>query len=428
MRGEDIMDFKNCEAFVIPFRVKEASAWKNVIQYLSKKETTPVEAICNSHVVSVDKEYYPIGRLEIVYTAKWNAISVFKEYWTEQETHYEKEIHYFDRWGNEHKQSGFDYYDSKSGKWKSGSWHPFKSNIKGYSGDASTRPWEPMEVTVTVTEDIPCERETGRKKNAGSINGNYIYQHSEGFPFFHSLFSDVKADMKIPYSEEAIQDGKKMEQVHPFSESDYNFVFSKAKSEAQDRCIKQIPGQAYANFRMEFDSNEVRQMWYYPVYHIIYEFQEQKYECFVSGCQEGYAYGKQEPEDASIENIKQEYDNKCSALNDKKKKYWYKFVWIFLGKMLVGGLLSIIMSIIGGTGSVIDKSSVLAIWCVAIYLYWKNYRDIKNTKKEIEKVVEANNNIVPLRQKKKNALLDVVLNDNLTDGEKAKKFEEILNS
>ena len=38
------MDFENTNTFVIPFSIKESSAWKNVIRYLSGKEITPVEA------------------------------------------------------------------------------------------------------------------------------------------------------------------------------------------------------------------------------------------------------------------------------------------------------------------------------------------------------------------------------------------------
>ncbi len=45
------MNFENRKAFVIPFSVQKSSVWKEVIRYLSEKETTPVEAIYNGIVI-----------------------------------------------------------------------------------------------------------------------------------------------------------------------------------------------------------------------------------------------------------------------------------------------------------------------------------------------------------------------------------------
>ena len=134
------MDFENCEAFVVPFGLNEKSAWKQVLCYLSKDKTTPVDVACHSRVVSIDRQYYPVERLEVNYIAKWSAISVAVKRWTEQETHYEQQVHYFDRFGEEHGEPGFDYFDAKDGRWKRGSVHFVQSKIRGYSGDASAKP------------------------------------------------------------------------------------------------------------------------------------------------------------------------------------------------------------------------------------------------------------------------------------------------
>ena len=440
------MDFKNCEAFVIPFSVPEASVWKKVIEYLCEKETTPIESICNSHVVSIDKEYYPVQRLEINYTAKWNAISIFKEYWTEQETHYEQQIRFFDRLGIEHKHSGFDYFDPKSGKWKSGAFNPIGSRIKGYSGNANTRQWMPKEVTVPVTENVSYERETGRKRNFGEIKGNQIYFHDKEYPFrmdlktlFPNLFSgifsdsDLTANGKISYSKEAVKDGKVIEQLKPINERDYDSALSVAKSNAKNQCIGQIPGQEYADFHMEFDSNDVCQMWYYPVYHVNYEFRGQKYECFVSGYGDASVKGKNDPEDASIESIKQQYDTQCSNLKDRKKKCLLEFVGLCLGicaaSILLIPLIGLDMLISTGiTGAIIFLVLSIPLVGVVVYLCKKKYEELNDLKEEITKIEEAKKNIVPIRQAKKRAIMDVILNDNLSDSEKAMKCEAILNN
>ena len=461
------MNFENREAFVIPFSVQKSSVWKEVIRYLSEKETTPVEAICHSRVVSIDKEYYPVERLEISYTAKWNAVSIFKECWTEQETHYEQQIHYFDRFGKEHEKSGFDYYDTKAKRWKSGALHPFASTARGYSGDALTKPWEPREVTVPVTENVSYEKETGRKRNSGEIKGNHTYYHDKEYPFpmhlenhadddlFSSIIfhSDSVENQKIPYSQEAVKDGMVIRQSKPLNENDVDTELSRAKSMAKKECIWKIPGQAYADLHMEFDSDEICQIWYCPVYHVIYEFSGQKYECFVSGNfrgsvgmqmksgnrlvsdeREDSVKGKIDPEDVSIENIKQQYDNEYSALKNRKKKCWLKFIWIWLGvcgiPIPIALLFMPLATIQNGIGIIIISivTSILPVVFVgtAIYLCWKNYKEIKNIKRELTQNNEAKKNIVPFRQAKKKTIMEIILNDNLSDSEKAMRCEAIL--
>lgn len=246
------MAFDNCDAFVVPFSLDETSVWKQALRYLSEDDETPVEAVCHSRVVSIDKEYYPVRRLEINYTAKWSAVSIFIEYWTEQETHYEQRIHYFDRFGEEHERSGFDYFDAKAGRWKSGALHPIKSRRKGYSGDAGTRPWTPREVTVPVTENIPCQRETGRKRTSGEVSETHLCQYAQGYPFESALASmfgssdfltfdfnsELTEDQKIPYSEEVLQNVKVIKQPCLLEESDLASELSKAKSEAKKKCVR----------------------------------------------------------------------------------------------------------------------------------------------------------------------------------------------
>lgn len=235
------------------------------------------------------------------------------------------------------------------------------------------------------------------------------------------MFSDLPENIKVPYSEESVKDGTVIKKTNPFNKKDFDSVFSKVKSDAENQCIRKIPGQAYADFYMEFDFDEVRQMWYYPVYHIVYEFKKQKYECLVSGCQEGRVYGKHDPEDISIQNIKQQYDSQYSNLKDKKKKCWLKFVWIWLGTCAVYTFLIpllgiLLFTVIGDVGLTIVPVLQIAFVGVVVYLCWTNYKNIKNIKKEIKKNNEA----------KKKAILDIVLDDNLNNSEKSVRCKTIL--
>lgn len=415
------MNFENIEAFVIPFSITEKTAWKEVSRYISEQETTPVEAVYKSKLVSITKEYYPVERLELDYTADWEATSIFMRYWTEQETHYEQRVHYFDRWGDEHENSGFDYYDTSSHKWKRGSFHFIKSNIKGLTGDPHTRPWDPREVTVAVTEEISCEEETGRKKNSGTLESNHVYHHDRDYPL-SAFLTKYDPEKKIPYSKESVKDGGIIEQSKPFAESDYNSALSNAKSLAKKDCIGLIPGQKYAGFQMEFNlTDSVCQILHYPVYHVRYEFMGQPYECFVSGYCENAVSGTPFPEDEPIENVRRRYREREYDLDSQKGKLRLKYLWIYLGVcagLLVTGLLSFV--------SIIEAIISLLTLGAGVYLTRKNINDIKNIKTEIKKTKEISENYVSIRQAKKKELLDILLNDNLSDSEKAARYEIVL--
>lgn len=50
----------------------------------------------------------------------------------------------------------------------------------------------------------------------------------------------------------------------------------------------------------------------------------------------------------------------------------------------------------------------------------------KNIKRELTQNNEAKKNIVPFRQAKKKTIMEIILNDNLSDSEKAMRCEAIL--
>ena len=417
------MSLENFKAFVIPFSIKEDSARKKLLHFLSIDEQTPVKSVCNSRIVSVKKEYYPVERLEIKWNAKWTATSIFMEYWTEQETHYEQQVHYFDRWGREHNSPGFDYFNPNTGKWEMGGLHPINSRIKGYSGDRSSRPWVPREVTVPVTENIPYERETGRRQSTGNVSENGNREHNAQYPLPITDWGEAEI---IPYSQEAIKDATVIGNAEPFSESEYNSFLADLKEEAKKKCIQQIPGQKYSNFRMDFNPGEIPKTntWYFPVYHIIYIFDEIEYEYFVSGYCEISACGKnQKPEDKAIQNAKQQYNAKCSELKDKKKKLWLNIFKVAIGCPVILFFLLIIPLMLQLPFLVFP---FLLLPLISAYLIWKNYKEIKIIKGEITKAEEAKNNIVPMLQSKKKAILDIVVDDNLSESEKEVKCNAIL--
>lgn len=426
------MNKKECSISLIPFDVDSVTAWHSLLKYLTMQNDTPTDIACESRLISSEKIYYPVERLTVNYKSQWEAVSIFKEYWTERETWLEQEIHYFDRFGMEHTKPGFDYFDRETGRWKSGTFNPIKSKIKGYSGSVDARPWNPKEVTVQKSRDVPYEREINRQNTSGNADGSLLKILTDQYPFFRSLYANYNGGERILYSNEAIE-GIEVQEAVLLDESGVNQVISKAKSKAKSKCINQIPGQEYTNFQMTFAHVIDREFWYFPAYKIIYVYKNEKFECLVSGCTVDSVYETIHPTDSDLENILQKKNKMKTQLGEKKKKIntdLFMSIVISLLVVFVGSpmLMSIVNSVVNNLFLIMVVNTAIVVGI--IYFAYKKIRakcsELKAVKLEISDVDKMHDDAIQNRQKKKNRIFEIMTDENLTDNEKKEKCESVL--
>lgn len=420
------MSEKTTKAEVIPFSVDSKSAWHSVLKYLAQKEDTPVDIACGSCLVSSERMYYPVERLTINYEAQWNATSIFMRYWTETRTWLAQEVHYFDRWGREHNKPGFDYYDSKKGKWKTGTFNPIESRVRGYSGSASARPWDPREVTVQKAEDVPCEEETGRRNSSGTVKDSILNVLSERYPFFEKLYGSYNNGERNAYSDEAVRGTAVGKVVLADGEKKKELV-AKAGNVAQEKCIQQIPGQKYANFSMGFKHEIDSAVWYYPAYKVVYKYQDKQYECLVSGCVVGCVYETAAPADDFLNTISQQSETRKKELNQSKKKATKQILiaGVVVELIAILGIFYNLVKITAGEGGKVGVIVWLVIAVSAIVFSRIMFAKRRRIKSDILNVDNEKETTVQNRQDRKMKIFDIMADDNLTDIEKEKKCKEV---
>lgn len=409
---------------VIPFSVDGKAAWRSVLRHLAQKEDTPMDIACESRLVSSKRIFYPVERLTVNYEAHWKAVSIFIEEQTE--TYTVQEVHYFDRWGREHNSPGFDYYED--GKWHNGSFHPIHSRTKGYSGSRDARPWDPRE--VTVEKERKWEEEIGRKNSSGTEKHSVLNVLDQRYPFFSTLYGSYTGGERIAFSDEAVQ-GAVVEEVILANDEKKKQLIAKVAGNAQEICIKKIPGQKYANFHMDFANDTDGEVWYYPAYKIVYMYQGKQYECLVSGCTVDRVYETTHPTDSVYDDLVNQTEKRASELVEQRKNATKTiaisiavglFVELIAALMVLHSLVSLFVNGISGfLGFVFWGAVAVGMG----YFVYKKYMERKNIVSEHENIHKEKENTIQNRQDRKRKILDIMTDDNLSDDEKKRRCKEI---
>lgn len=414
------MDEHMIKKEVIPFSIDSRAAWHSVLKYFIQKEDTPVDIACGSRFISCEMMYYPVERGKINYEAQWQAESIFIKQWTEMETCLKKEVHYFDRFGTEHEHPGFDYLDPKTHKWRSGTFNPITSRARGYSGSTGTRPWQPLEVTVEETREVLREKETGRENSSGTVKDSEIEVFAERYPFFKILYGNYKnGKERVPYSDEELKTAT-VDGVVLINGSQQMELINKAKDKAEKQCIGRIPGQKYRNFQMEFIIHDMSsEIWYYPAYKIVYMYQNETYECLVSGCTAEAVYETVHPTDNNYSNILSQVDIRSSELINQRKKST-KTIAIALIVEVISVLLAPLYFLLGTEGF-LQFIFWFAVMIGNGYFIYKEFLKRKKFVSEKENVHKEKDNLAQNRRERKKKIFDIMTDDSLNDDEKRER-------
>ena len=423
------MDVNIMSKEIIPCSIDSKVAWNSVLKYMIQKEDTPVDIACESRFISYEMIYYPIERVKINYKAQWQAESIFIRRWTETETYLKPEIHYFDRWGTEHKHPGFDYLDPKTHKWRSGTFNPITSRVKGYSGSVGTKPWTPTEVTVEATRENSYEEETGRENSSGTVNDSILDVLAERYPFFNILYGNYNSKERLPYSDEALKKAI-VDGIVLINNQKKNELVKKAENIAQKQCEGRIPGQKYRNFYMDFTYDISSEIWYYPAYKIVYMYQNRQYECLVSGCTVDCVYETAHPIDSTSSNLLSPANLRSSELIEKRKKVTKTIaISILIGSVVefisILMVLSKLISLFIGQGGFLGLFLWLAIMAGTGYFVYQKFLERKTIVSKNENIHAEKDNMIRNRQDRKKKIFDIITDDRLNNDEKREKCKTI---
>lgn len=366
---------------VTKFLKSEDDAKQQWLTILARSELVPIDVTYKAKC-EIRKEYYPYAEFDMDCSASWSATSI----WEHEEKYQEA-------------KSVTVYIDQKSG-----TEHSFAGK------DSDGRPYKPISKTVyetkkrTVVDNI--------ERTSGEVGPLYLTErvNISGSPSLMWPNNFSSSDF-IEVDEAYFKDY----QVMPVTEFDEDVV-EKAEDQALSKTknyVKgQVPGTRYEDLSLDsfYIDSEKRHDIYLAVYHVVYEYEGEQYECFLSGgnCEDDYKVISS-PVDDDIKDQSKKLEEGLS----KTSIFSMKSVFL-IGAFLFGtNALGLLVPSIGGPENAL--SLVVMLYCIARFVLMQmTHNDLK---KQEEQFTTGNKFM-------REQVLELVGNDSIPDSEKQRMIEK----
>lgn len=323
------------------FVKSEEEARKEWLSLLTDDETVPIDVAYRA-TYEIRKEYYPYAVYSISCSGEWSAKSIW-EHKEEYQVAREETV-FYDYQGNECKTGGRDteyrngrsiyherrpvsrtVYDTKT--------KTVIDNVQATYGDIG-----PLSLTEYVaTSNIPSLSWAQQVSNDQLVTVNDDY------------FEDFILEATTVSEEAATKEAR-----------------SDARSELADYARGDVPGDRFENFSLDSFSvqKSTRTDCYLPVYHIVYQYEDESYECYLNGgaVGSGALFGEK-PVDNDIQKQAELLDTHKSKTGFFSRKSLFLIGAILLIPMGLSSLFAgcEINSYLGLLGSIMNIVSLLML-------------------------------------------------------------------
>lgn len=298
------------------FLKKDSQVQQEWIQLLLADENAPLDVAHKATCTEIRKEYYPFAEFTMECVASWAATSV----WEHEEEYQiaETETVYISFDGKEYSTPGTDreYRGSRTITHHRTPQQRTKYTTKTRTVTDKVEPTQGDVGPLELIEKIPLSKFPNVDQELRSFEAHSIQ---------NSRFIEVDEDFLSDYL------------VVPASVSD-NEALSQASdnalSEMTQYAKKKVPGNRFENFELTFFDIQQTHLTdaYIGFYHVFYTYEDEQYECFISGCNDGTGcLLEKRPVDESIK-AKNDLIEEGSTTH-----YIRKFFFIIAGAMITLG-------------------------------------------------------------------------------------------
>ncbi len=231
---------------------------------LTSDESVPIDVV-HKATCEIRKEYYPYAEFGIKCTAFWSAISVW-----EHEEEYQvarEETVFIDYEGKEHKEGGRD-----------------SETVVSNGGHMRTVYHDRTPLSRTVYETKTKTVEDGRQATQDNVALKLVerVERSEMPPL--DWAKHFKRDQFVDASSDYLDQFNLMPETITTDDAKH-FADMMAYSDTENYASKQVPGDRYENFNLQdFEIVDMKRTdAFLGVYHIIYQYDGESYECYLSG-------------------------------------------------------------------------------------------------------------------------------------------------
>ena len=386
------MNFDLTKSKLIPFSVSEKEVRDRFLDFIIDNDNAPVDVAYTAKIISVNKVYFPIRCFDIEYSADWSATSIWEH--KEEYTEYEPKTVYIDYYGKEHKSPGFDKFHNGT--------HIGTTTI----ASSGTRPFKAQQKMVPITKHKTVIDNI--EQTYGSIGIERAYEpiityndDSEKGLCDWILGSAIGG--KPVQSQPTLMHGCEIKPLIYSDEHACDIAMSNVSTLATSQCRREVPGDRYTDLSVyNLDTTYNMEIILISVYHIEYEHEGQKYECFTSGSKSSTYFYNTMPEE---DNIKNENEAQKEKVRNQKSRKWKWFFLVYL--LMPFAVFFFFMYSI----AIYSAIPVLATIILEIILLVKYSR----IKKELKESLAVNENYLTILRNKRFGVAVIMRNSDLSE-------------
>lgn len=396
------MESNNRETNLIQFSLSEKEVRENFLDFIIKGDSTPIDVACESTIVQITKQYYPVRCFYVTYSADWDATSIWEH--KEEYTEYQKKIVYIDYRGQERSSSGWDY-EVRNGKSTQHYRKPMEKTI-------------PVKKTKTVVDNV--------EETYGGISDERFF-----LPVFipsdtsQNEFAKWIAKQVTPskYGIGQIAEECQVQELQGAEDYAKKIAASHAQDRAYSQCKGQVPGSRYEDFSVSnFQAKYKMDIVLVPVYYITYSYKGASFECWRGGTSEETWYSHSKPQDSAIAEQDQQAKIMIEGIKSKRLKVG---LIVFLGLPVAVCIILLMMLEIS-----INGGSLVWLWAglaAIILCEMKCFNQFKKLNQEIgfQETVRLNikRDLISMRK----AIAEIVKRDDLNEEQQRAAIRDVLN-
>lgn len=374
-----------------PFLKSEAQAKQEWLGHLLDDDHVPLD-VAYKATCQIQREYYPYAIYNVTCSGDWSATSIW-EHVEEYQVPREETV-YIDYQGREHKHSGND-----------------REYRNGRSIDHYRRP---MSRTVydtekrTVTDNI--------ESTYGSVGPNAFAELivTSDFPQLANWASHFSTEQFIEADEAYLGRFRVIPETMKSSDAERS-AKSAAINDLGRVGMRDVPGNRFEDFGIDATFlNVERTDAYLAVYHVFYEYEGEKFECYLSGgLNAADFFMERKPVDDSIKTRTKTLDERISKNGFLSRKTLYLYGTVCFA------ISALFFPLTYGASATL--TSLLWLVAAACCIIRFNMMRLTYKKAKQEKELFTSDNVFLKQQ-----ILELSQNDMISDEEKGQMIEEWL--
>ena len=386
------MNYDISKAKIVPFAITEEDIRKNFLDWAILGDDTPIDIACNAIITKVQKKYYPIRSIEVIYATEWTAES----YWE----HKEEETYSEPRYWVVNEQNGERHITPNPNVY-----------LPSYKHIETT--YVQKKRYKTIVDKI--ERTSGLLEPQSKIFKRLIFDGKD--EALCNWLDLACTDDAVPATD-ALTVGCEFCDLSGSDEKCVSDVVEEAKERATEQCAELVPGDRHEKLQLhQFSSKQQVTIKLIPFYEVTYTYNDKEYSVYFSGIKAHDALGTEKPVNADLEATRKQMTEEKESANGSI----YLFLLLVIGFPIVAYIFCVM---IGPSVGNFVYFLLLVAFAAEIFFIVKAVKAIKKFRTAKNELTARQTGI----DEKKKKIAEIVKQDDLTAEQQKAMIQQVINS